>query len=72
MRGVNDEVAYNIYLDNNRRTIWGDGTGGTSVYSKNTSADNAVQTVPVYGRMPAGQHATGGAYADMVVITIDF
>jgi spore coat protein U-like protein len=72
MQGVNDEVSYNLYLDSNRRQIWGDGTGGTSVFSKNTNADNVVQTVPIYGRMPAGQNATGGAYADTLVITIDF
>ena len=72
MRGVNDEVSYNLFLDSNRRTIWGDGTGGTSVYSKNANADNTVQTVPIYGRMPGGQNANGGAYADILVITINF
>jgi spore coat protein U-like protein len=72
MRGINDEVSYNLYLDSNRRTIWGDGTGGTSVFSKNTFADNVVQVIPIYGRMPAGQDARGAAYADILVITIDF
>ena len=71
MRGVNDDVIYNLYLDSNRRNVWGDGTGGTSVYSKKTSL-NYVETVPIYGRMPAGQNANGGAYADILVITFDF
>ena len=73
MRGVNDEVRYNIYLDPARTIIWGDGTGGTSTHiKKNVEPSNVVQTVQVFGRMPAGQNATGGAYADMIVITIDF
>jgi len=73
MRGVNDEVHYNIYLDPACTIIWGDGTGGTSTHiKKNVEPSDSIQTIPVYGRMPAGQNATGGAYADMIVITIDF
>jgi spore coat protein U-like protein len=72
MRGTADDVQYNVYLDSNRRTIWGDGTGGTSVYSKKADADNTTQSVLMYGRMPAGQNANGGAYADLLVITMDF
>jgi hypothetical protein len=72
MRGIRDEVLYNVYLDSNRRTIWGDGTGGTSVYSKKVTASSAVETVLMYGRMPAGQNSSGGAYADVLVITLDF
>lgn len=74
MRGVNDEVLYNVFLDPNGRDIWGDGSRGTNVYSKKVDVSNGdhVETIPVYGRMPAGQNARGGPYADMLVLTIDF
>jgi len=68
--GVN-HLNYNLYLDAGLSQIWGDGTGGTSIYS--ATAVNAVPvTVTVFGSIPAAQDAHTGAYTDSVKATINF
>jgi spore coat protein U-like protein len=64
-------LNYNLYLDSTHSTIWGDGTGGTSVYSQSVGA-LVSQNVTVYGRVPALQNATIGSYSDSVTATIVF
>jgi spore coat protein U domain-containing protein, fimbrial subunit CupE1/2/3/6 len=65
-----ETLAYNVYLDAARTTIWGDGTGGTSSYSANTIL--LPVTVTVYGRVPASQNVAAGSYGDTLVATIIF
>jgi spore coat protein U-like protein len=62
-------AAYNLYLDPARTAIWGDGTGGTQVYT--ASAAGPVN-VSVFGRVPSQQPITAGAYSDSIVATILF
>ena len=61
-------LSYNLYTDATRTTIWGDGTGGTSVVSGNAISANHT----IYGRVPAGQNVNVGAYSDSLVVTITF
>lgn len=63
-------LGYNLYLDPTRLTIWGDGSSGTGTVS-GTGAGANVGT-PVYGRIPAGQNAAVGSYADVITVTVTF
>lgn len=65
-------LNYNLYLDASRTTIWGDGTGGTQIYSNPSVPNNASITVTIYGRIPAGQDVSAGSYSDTITATINF
>jgi spore coat protein U-like protein len=65
-------LSYNLYRDAARMTIWGDGTGGTSVYSDPSPPNNTNITLTVYGRIPATQDVSAGSYTDTVTATINF
>jgi spore coat protein U-like protein len=68
-------LNYNLYTDNARTMIWGDGTAGTSV----DSDSYAILLLPithnftVYGFIPGSQISAGvGSYSDMVTVTVSF
>lgn len=61
-------LMYNLYLDSERLTVWGDGSAGSSTVSGNA----ASATHTVYGRIEAQQNANVGTYTDVVVITLTF
>jgi spore coat protein U-like protein len=65
-------LTYNLYTNAGRSQIWGDGTGGTAVYSRNNPPNNSDVTVVVYGRVPADQDVSAGSYSDTVSATINF
>jgi len=65
-----EDLAYNLYQDAARTSIWGDGTSGTTQYSTGNPADNT--TLTIYGRIPAAQDVSAGAYSDTVTATINF
>ena len=65
------ELAYNLYLDAAHRMIWGDGTGGSTTYGP-VRPDDGVNTVMIYGKIPARQDARAGAYSDTITVTIQF
>jgi spore coat protein U-like protein len=70
--GGGTALAYNLYLDAPRTTIWGDGSGGTAHYGPVTPADGTNVTVPVYGQIPSNQNVTAGSYGDTIGVTINF
>lgn len=72
MRKVAEALNYNLYLDAARTTIWGDGTAGTQIYSDRNPPNNRNVTVTIYGRIPAGQDVSAGAYTNTVTATINF
>jgi len=61
-------LAYNLYIDSSRMTIWGDGTGETSFLS----ATGTVGNHAVYGSIPARQNAAVGFYTDTITVTLTF
>jgi len=62
-------LGYELYQDNGRTTVWGN-TQATGVAG---TGSGAAQTVPVYGRVAAGQTTVpAGGYADSVVATVNF
>jgi spore coat protein U-like protein len=67
-----DRLHYNIFLDAARQSVWGDGTGGTVVFSDKVPPNNHVVTVPVYGRVYGAQDVSAGQYVDTLIVTIDF
>jgi spore coat protein U domain-containing protein, fimbrial subunit CupE1/2/3/6 len=67
-----ERLNYNLYLDAAFSTVWGDGTGGTDTYFKHNPQNNRDVDVTVYGRILAQQDVSAGAYADTIVITVNF
>ncbi len=70
LRG-SEALNYNLYRDAARTTIWGDGTGGTQVFTA-TIVVSGSATVTIYGRIPAGQDVSVGSYTDSITATINF
>lgn len=66
-----ETLNYNLYLDPGGSQIWGDGTGGTQMFSA-TSSNNQTMNLPIFGRMPAGQDVSVGIYTDTIIATINF
>lgn len=69
---TSDRLEYNLYLDAARTAVWGDQSLGAGHYYTGTSRRNRTVSVPIYGRVPAGQDAVVGNYADQVVMTITY
>lgn len=67
-----EQLNYNLYLDSARTSIWGDGTSGTSYYTNNNPPLGSNVSLTVYGRVPASQDVTAGAYNDMIVVTLTY
>lgn len=65
-----ETLSYNLHLDAGHATVWGDGTTGTSRYGPVPPLSN--DTLTIFGRIPAGQDASAGAYSDTVIVTINF
>lgn len=65
-------LNYNIYTTAGRTVVWGDGTGTTATVAG--TGTGALQTLTVFGQIPAGQTATvtPGNYTDTVTITVTF
>jgi spore coat protein U-like protein len=67
-----EALGYNLYRNAARTTIWGDGSGGTSVYFRADPPNNSNVNVTVYGRLPAGQDVSAGSFSDTVTAVINF
>jgi spore coat protein U-like protein len=72
MTSAADHLRYNIYLDANHRTVWGDGTSNTDYYFDPHPPNKTPVTVPAYGRIFALQDVPAGNYADVLQVTILF
>lgn len=69
VRGA-EHLAYNVYLDAARSTVFGDGSGGTSGTVVNGGSQ--PQTLSVYGRVFAQQDVSAGTYTDTLTVTFNF
>lgn len=68
-------LGYNLYTNPARTLVWGDGSGGTSVVNRSYLLGlgaSRTEHHPAYGRLPAGQNVSAGAYADTVIATVVF
>jgi len=69
MRYGANTLSYNLYSDAARRAIWGDGSGGSSAVGVGGKVNT---TLDVFGRIPAGQNVSVGAYSDSITVTVTF
>ncbi len=70
-----NRLSYNLYKDTSHTTVWGDGTGGTSIWT-NSNLLILVAGTPIdhtiYGRIPAGQYVAAGSYTDTITVTVEY
>ena len=69
-QGAAAYLAYELYKDASRATVWGD-TLDTALDIAPAPSRNP-RTFTVYGRVAAAQDATVGAYTDTVLATVNF
>ena len=67
-----EALSYNLYLDAARTKIWGNGTGVSQVYTNANPPNNRNVTVTIFGRVPAQQDVSAGAYSNTIIATINF
>lgn len=70
MRSGGNSLAYQLYLDAARTTLWGDGTGSTATSAGIGSGSS--QSLTVYGRISSLGASVPGTYTDTVTITITY
>jgi spore coat protein U-like protein len=63
-------LSYNLYTSAAHTTIFGDGSSGTATVTFQGANKTTVTTV--YGLIPASQNVRAGAYADTIVVTVNF
>jgi len=64
-----DRLSYNLYSDPSHNTIWGDGTGGSSVVTSVVDRTSTINAL-VYGRIFPGQNVGVGIYNDQLTATV--
>lgn len=65
-------LNYNLYTNAARTQLWGNGANGTYHYGPVFPGLLNTVVVNIYGRVPAGQSARIGSYAETLVITLNF
>ena len=60
-------LNYNLYTKQNRTTVWGDGTGGTSVV---VAQGTQQRKETIYATIPPRQNVPAGVYSDILTVTI--
>jgi spore coat protein U-like protein len=68
MKSGNNFLNYEIYKTGTRNTRWGSGPDAVTIQLLQPGSGS----VPVYGRIPAGQAVPPGNYSDTVTITLRF
>ncbi|MCB2054960.1 MAG: spore coat protein U domain-containing protein [Geminicoccaceae bacterium] len=68
MSNGSGELSYQLYRDAARAQVWGAGSDAARLVVLVPGSG----TVPVYGRIPGGQAAAAGTYADTIAITMSF
>lgn len=63
-------LNYGLYQDSSHAINWGNTPGTDTPASVN--GNGIGQPVTVYGRIPAGQAPTPGAYSDTITVTVNY
>jgi spore coat protein U-like protein len=70
------KLAYNGYDSGARTTVWGDGTGGTTVQSRcrllGAIGSSWVEPITFYGRIPVSSGIAPGSYTDSLTVTVTY
>ncbi|GFO54621.1 hypothetical protein GMSM_16280 [Geomonas sp. Red276] len=69
--GGSERLNYYLFLDPAKTTIWGDGTGGSSVITQTVSRSLSLNA-GIYGRIPERQDAWVGSYSDTLTVTVSW
>jgi spore coat protein U-like protein len=67
-----DILNYNLYLDAGHSQIWGDGSGGSLLYSHNVTNGKPDFNVTVFGEIPALQDVAAGDYTDIITVSVSY
>ncbi|MDY0743006.1 spore coat U domain-containing protein [Paucibacter sp. R3-3] len=70
MKAGSRSLAYQLYLDTGRSSVWGDGTASSATVAG--TGTGSVQTLSIYGRLPSLANVAPGAYTDTVTVTITY
>ena len=70
MKSGTNSLAYQLYLDSGRSSVWGDSTNTSSTVS-GTGTGN-TQSLTIYGRLPSLANVVPGSYTDTVTVTISY
>ncbi len=62
-------LMYNLYTNNGRSRIWGDGSGNTSTVTRKVRRNRPLNRT-VHGRVPPLQDVEAGAYHETLTVTI--
>lgn len=67
-------LGYNLYKEATHTTVWGDGTGGTGIFTDNTLILVLGTSInhTIYGSVPAGQYVAAGSYTDTITVTVEY
>lgn len=68
-------LYYNLYTKSSRQTIWGDGTGSSSVVTDSyrlKTPSGETHSYTAYGRIQPGQTVAPGIYTDQITVTVVF
>src|SRR5580698_6919915 len=68
--GVNT-LGYKLFRDSARTLNWGN-TIGTDTLAGTTSSSSLLNTINVYGQIPASEAAGSGTYTDSVTVTVTY
>lgn len=64
-----DTLDYSLYQDASHAQVWGETIGTDTVAGVGTGAG---QVVTVYGQIPASQNVNVGAYADTIIVSVNY
>ncbi len=70
IKNGSNTLAYQLYTDSGRSTVWGDGTASSS--TSNGTGTGSTQTLTIYGRLPTLANSVPGTYSDTVTVTITY
>ncbi|MET0545570.1 MAG: spore coat U domain-containing protein [Caulobacterales bacterium] len=62
-------LNYSLYRDASHTLVWGITSGANTVAG---TGSGALQTLNVYGLVPAGQAVPAGSYVDNVLVTVTY
>ena len=67
--GSGNYLAYELYQDSGRSTVW---NGGSGTLSTGVAPSKAARDFTVYGRISSNQDVPAGSYSDTIVATVNF
>jgi spore coat protein U-like protein len=67
-----ETLFYNLYQNAARTVIWGDGTSGTYVFTRNNVPRNQNFNLTIFARIDADQDIAAGTYSNTVTALINW